>query len=334
VRNLGPQDWLVIGYFAYLNLALLGAEGPGVARQVLSMGLMLVATTTVIVLVRTATFTHGFWAPLLYRLSLQGAVQYSYFLLASYLPVVNPGNLDTKLHAFDLDFFGFEASLGLERHISGPASEWFAFFYFCYFFLLLAHSIPIVIGSRDQRLVSEFSIGILVLFCIGQIVYSLVPGFGPVRALAAQFSSSFPHGLWVDTVMLTVASGGAQKDIFPSLHTAAPVFLTLFSFRNRRVLPFGYTWPIMAFFAANIMIATLFLRWHWVIDVVAGLVLAWFGWWLGVTLTRIETRRRTRLGLPEAWPAFTWARQRQSEMSFAVNDAGRQESALDRPRVQ
>jgi membrane-associated phospholipid phosphatase len=134
--------------------------------------------------------------------------------------------------------------------------------------------------------------------------------------------------------MLTVASGGAQKDIFPSLHTAAPVFLTLFSFRNRRVLPFGYTWPIMAFFAANIMIATLFLRWHWVIDVVAGLVLAWFGWWLGVTLTRIETRRRTRLGLPEAWPAFTWARQRQSEMSFAVNDAGRQESALDRPRVQ
>ncbi len=334
LRNLAPQDWLTVGYFAYLNLALLCADGPGFARQVLSMGLMLLSTTTVVLLVRSQRLTHGLLAPLLYRLSLQGAVQYSYFLLGSYLPLVNPRNLDAELYAIDLRFFGFEASLGFDRHISGWASEWFAFFYFCYFFLLLAHSVPIVMGSTDQRLVSEFSIGILVLFCIGQIVYSLVPGYGPVRELAGQFGSHFPHGLWLDSVMVTVASGGAQKDIFPSLHTAAPVFLTLFSFRNRRVLPFGYTWPIMAFFAGNIVIATMYLRWHWVIDVVAGLMLAWLGWWLGVTLTRWELRRRARLGLPESWPPFAWTSRRQSETTFAVLDAQRHTAGLDRPRVR
>jgi membrane-associated phospholipid phosphatase len=304
LRNFAPQDWLVVGYFLYLNVALFFAPGPGVARQIPAMGAMFIGTTAVLILIRSGLFRHGFWAPVSYRLSLQGAVQYSYFLLASYLPVVNPRNLDGKLFALDLDWFGFEASLAFDTHISAIASEWFAFFYFCYFFLLLAHSIPVVIFSKDQQLVSEFSIGFLVLYCTGQLVYSLVPGYGPVRALAGEFKSSFPHGLWLDTVMITVASGGAQKDIFPSLHTAAPAFLTLFSFRHRRLLPFGYTWPVMAFFAANIIIATLFLRWHWVIDVIAGLLLAWVGWWLGVRLTQFEHRRRARFALPESWPPF------------------------------
>lgn len=303
-QHFAPQDWLVVGYFAYLNLALLDAHGPGVARQVALMGLMFVATTTVLVLVRSGQLRHGIWAPLLYRLSLQGAVQFSYFLLISYLPLVNPRNLDPKLSALDLNLFGFEPSLALDAHVSTLTSEWFAFFYFCYFFLLLAHSVPIVFLSKNQRLISEFSIGILVLYCTGQILYSLVPGYGPVRALAGQFKSTFPHGLWVDSVMVTVASGGAQKDIFPSLHTAMPVFLTLFSFRNRRVLPFGYTWPVMAFFAVNIIVATLFLRWHWLIDVVAGLVLAWLGWWLGVRLTQVELQRRMRRDLGKSWPVF------------------------------
>ena len=304
LQHFAPQDWLVIGYFAYLNLALLCAHGPGVARQVALMGLMFIATTTVLVLVRSGHLRHGIWAPLLYRLSLQGAVQCSYFLLLNYLPLVNPRDLDPQLSALDLSLFGFEPSLALDAHVSTLASEWFAFFYFCYFFLVLAHSIPIVFLSKNQRLISEFSIGILVLYCTGQILYSWVPGYGPVRALAGQFKSTFPHGLWVDSVMLTVANGGAQKDIFPSLHTATPVFLTLFSFRNRRILPFGYTWPVIAFFAVNIIIATLYLRWHWLIDVVAGLVLAWFGWWLGVRLTQVELQRRTRRDLGHCWPVF------------------------------
>lgn len=303
-RNLAPQDWIVFAYVAYLNLALLQAQGTGVWRQVIKMGLLLLCTTAVIVMVRARHLQHGFWAPLLYRLAAQGSVQFSYFLLGDYLPLVNPRNLDSALYALDLRLFGFEASLWFDSHITAFATEWFAFFYFCYFFLVLAHSVPIIMFSKDQRLISEFGIGFVVIYGLGQITYSLVPGYGPVRALAGEFQGQFPHGLWFDSVIATVASGGAQKDIFPSLHTAAPVFLTMFSFRNRRVLPFNVTWPIMAFFAANIVIATLFLRWHWVIDVVAGLALAWLGWWLGVELTTRELRRRQRNGLAPSWPEF------------------------------
>jgi len=302
--NFAPQDWLVLGYLAFLNLALLGAKGDGVATSAVKMGALFLTSAVVVVSVRAQWFTHPFWAPLAYRLSLQGVVQFSYFFLGAYLPLVNPRNLDQRLYSIDLQFFGFEGCLWADAHITPFATEWFAFFYFCYFFLLLSHSIPIVMFSRNERMLSEFSIGMLTLFCVGQVVYVLVPGYGPVRELAPVFTGKFPHGLWLDTVMRTVASGGAQKDIFPSLHTAAPTFLTLFSYRYRHQAPFGYTWPIVGFFAMNIVAATMYLRWHWVIDVVAGLALAGVGWWIGVVVTSYELRRRQVSQLPASWPPF------------------------------
>ncbi|MGB7477482.1 MAG: hypothetical protein WBM26_14785, partial [Polyangiales bacterium] len=33
-------------------------------------------------------------------------------------------------------------------------------------------------------------------------------------------------------------------------------------------------WPILGFVALNIIIATMFLRWHWFIDVAVGVLLA------------------------------------------------------------
>jgi hypothetical protein len=308
LRGFAPQDWLVLGYLGILNLALIGAKGHGVARSAVQMGTLLMIGATVVLAVRTRTLTHGLWAPLTYRVSLQGIVQGSYFFLGAYLPLVNPRNLDAQLFSLDLRLFGYEACLVADKHITPFASEWFAFFYFCYFFLLLIHSVPIVLFGNDERLISEFSIGLLTLFCVGQVSYALVPGFGPVRELSSRFVGQYSHGLWLDSVMRTVASGGAQRDIFPSLHTAAPTFLTLYSFRNRHQAPFGYTWPIVGFFAANIIVATMFLRWHWVLDVVAGLVLSGFGWWLGVVLTQYELRRRQRLRLPPSWPPYEFGR--------------------------
>jgi len=311
IKNFGPQDWLVLGYLAFLNFALVFARGDNVSKSAVQMLSLLCVSATVILSVRAQKFTHGLWAPLAYRLSLQGIVQFSYFFLGTYLPLVNSRSLDPQLHTFDRVFFGFEACIWADHHVTPFATEWFSFFYFCYFFLLLAHSAPIMLFSRNERLLSEFTIGILVLFCVGQALYALVPGFGPVRELAAEFQSRFPRGLWLDSVMRTVASGGAQKDIFPSLHTAAPTFFTLFSFRHRHQVPFKYTWPFVGFFCLNIICATMFLRWHWVIDVAAGLTLAGVGFWLGVALTERELRRRRFQMLPASFPQFgSWRRVR------------------------
>jgi hypothetical protein len=271
-------------------------------------GLLTFLVTTLIV-VRGGLLRHPFWAPLMYRLAIYGTVQLSYFFFHDLLPAVNPGSLDLELYHLDLALFGFEPAMAMDAFVGPFTTEWFAFFYFGYFFLLALHVIPILMFSRDQRVLAEFALGMLIVFCVGHTVYMLVPGYGPYKAMADQFQNQFPHGMWLDMVMATVNAGGAQKDIFPSLHTAAPTYLALFSFRHRDKLPFRFTWPVVAFCAVNIIGATMFLRWHYIIDVIAGVTLSTTAIVLTVRLARWDALRRQVNGLAQSWPMFFESRR-------------------------
>jgi membrane-associated phospholipid phosphatase len=107
-------------------------------------------------------------------------------------------------------------------------------------------------------------------------------------------------------VQATVADVGAQKDIFPSLHTAVPTMLTLFAFRYRRdSWPLRWSWPLVGFAASQIIGATMFLRWHYLIDICAGISLAALAVWFSDRAVRWDDARRERLGLAPAWTALT-----------------------------
>jgi membrane-associated phospholipid phosphatase len=265
---------------------------------------LLVTSLVCLLVTRGSLLQNRFWTALLYRIGIYSTVQQSYFLFKHLLPVVNPGSLDHQLFALDHLLFGFEPAIWADQFVTPLTTEWFAFFYFCYFFLLAAHIFPIVFGSRDQLLLGEFMLGMLLIVCLGHTGYILVPGFGPFRAFPELFKHELPSGLWMDLVWSTVRSNGAQKDIFPSLHTAGPCFIAMFSFRNRDRLPLRYTWPLLSFFAANIIGATMFLRWHYVIDVFAGFVLASVAALVSPLITRWEVARRRTEGLRPLVPLF------------------------------
>ena len=304
-RTFAVADGLVLAYLLELNLAVLIAPPSPMRRQSLLevLGLLLVYLVC-LGLVRTGALRSNNWAALLYRIGIYGTVQQSYVFFKHLLPVVNPGSLDHKLFALDHVLFGFEPAVWADRFVTPSTTEWFAFFYFCYFFLLAAHIFPIVFGSRDQLLLGEFMLGMLIIVCLGHTGYILVPGFGPFRAFPELFKHELPSGLWMDLVWSTVRSNGAQKDIFPSLHTAGPCFIAMFSFRNRERLPFRYTWPLLSFFAANIIGATMFLRWHYVIDVLAGFTLASLAALISPLVTRWEVARRRAENLRPLVPLF------------------------------
>jgi hypothetical protein len=151
--------------------------------------------------------------------------------------------------------------------------EWFAFFYFSYYVLLAVGFLPALWGDRGSRAMRELFVGATVISCVGYATYTLVPGLGPYASI--DFAAPLVGGVWWRAVCSTVAVGGAKLDIFPSLHTAFPVFLTLHAFAHRR-RPGArrHGWLLWGFFAVNIVISTMFLRWHYAVDVVAGLALA------------------------------------------------------------
>jgi len=309
LRSVSIQDWLVLSYALGLNLAaLLSPAGPIRDHCLVRVGGLLFLCIFTLITVRGRLLPGSFAPALMYRVGMQGTVQVSYFFFREFLPQVNPRSVDAQLHTAGVALFGAEPSLSLDAFVNPSSSEWFAFFYFAYFFVLATHVLPILFLGKDQRLLGEFTFGLIFVFVLGHTLYMFVPGWGPIRAVANEFHHQLPSGLWLNVVMDTVAEGGALKDIFPSLHTAAPTFILLFSFRNRVLPPFRYTWPVVLFFVVNIIVATMFLRWHWIVDVVAGLALAVAAQMVGERVTRFEIARRLRDGLEPQWPPFRGVR--------------------------
>ena len=301
---MGVQDWLVLGYHTLLVLAVLFAERvAGWSRALGDVTVLWFIFVGTMVLVR-GRYLSARAEGILYRFVLIGTVETSYFMFRRVLPIVNSTALDNSLFHADLKLFGIEPAMAVQPYISPTLTEWFSFFYFGYFFLLSAHVLPIVFGSRDRAAQHEFTFGLLLTFCVGHSLYMMVPGFGPGVAMPEAFSAPLPRGPWFDTMLNTVEQGGAQKDIFPSIHTAVPTYLTLWSFRHRRRLPYRYTWPFVTFFSLNIILATMYLRWHYLIDVVAGFTLGTLALLLAIPVTRHELARRREGNIRPVWPDY------------------------------
>jgi hypothetical protein len=305
LRDTAIHDFAVFGFLLILNGAVLATPSSSERSFCLARtGGLMFAFLLSVVLVRGRLLRRSWVAALVYRLGIYGSVQISYFFLKHVLPLVNTTTLDQKLYAFDLSVFKIEPAMAWDRFVSPATTEWFSFFYFGYFLLMAVHVVPLLFFGRRKQIVGEFTFSMLILFSVGHTLYMVVPGYGPYRAMADAFQHSFPRGTWHDVVMSAVHSGGAQMDIFPSLHTGAPTLLALFSYRNRDKLPFKYTWPLVTFATANIIVATMFLRWHYLIDVVVGFSLAVSAVLLSRPVVRWEIARRKRENLGELWPEF------------------------------
>jgi hypothetical protein len=311
VKNFASQDWITIAYFVILLVALCAGHGPNRSGCLERVSADFAIFLFCLALVRGPVLRWGgAVSSLVYRTVFIVTLLSSFFQLREILPAVSPWTDDATIYAFDLRVFGFEPSVAFDRFITPATTEWFAFFYFLYFLILCVHVLPIVYWNRDTVLLGRFAIGTLLMFLAAHVVYMIVPGYGPYWYLKDTFAHELQGGTFWRLVREAVDAGGAQKDIFPSLHTAAPTFFAIFSFRHRKLVPFKYTWPVVAFLATQIIIATMFLRWHYLIDIVAGLTLAASASLLGQRVADWERAKRERLGLQPAWTplVYPWSR--------------------------
>lgn len=298
-RGLAAQDWMITAYFVAVLCALVFGSGPGRGQSAVRVGIDLAILWAGLIVVRGELLRPNSLASgLIYRASVFGTVVLSYFQLRDILPAVTTRALDSAILSFDLRVFGFEPSLAWDHLVTPTTTEWFAFFYFSYFFLMVSHSVAFLLFVRDRDLVARFSMGIFGLFCVAHVVYMIMPGFGPYQALAGSFHNKLTGGFFWRMTLDTVQAGGAMKDIFPSLHTAAPTYFTVFAFMHRDRKVFKFLWPVLALFTSQIIIATMFLRWHYFIDIFAGLTLASCAAFAAFKVGAWEKRRREQMGIP------------------------------------
>jgi membrane-associated phospholipid phosphatase len=163
-------------------------------------------------------------------------------------------------------FFGRDPNELMQSIIVRPLSEWLAFAYSFYAVLYpLVLGAVFLFGGRPALRESAFAIGAALL--VSYVSYSLIPVKGPV--LTRTFDVSLDLYLLASVKEAMMDATRITWDCFPSMHTCSTMLLAWCAWRHVRRL-FWWVLPIVV----SVPLACVYLRYHYVIDVLAGLVLA------------------------------------------------------------
>lgn len=297
LHNLCPLDLYVFTFLIYFNLVLWGAsESPDASYARVAVGVGLALWTSAVLLSRGEALTHPRARGIIHRFSLLLSVLGLYLAsMRQALAALKPELVDAQLAALDRAIFGEVPAQLFERFATPTLTEWLAFCYFCYFLIVILSTFPSAFFGRStlsRGLVS----GSILIVCIGHMIYTLVPGRGPYVALT--FQAELEGGFFWDVVNQMVVAQGALLDIFPSLHTALPSFVVIYLARCRAQwtlrIPWAAVWSVLLFFTVNIIISTLYLRWHYAVDVIGGLLLAGITAWVTTRFNPTDSERAER----------------------------------------
>ena len=302
--RLAAQDWLLLAYLTVLLVQVLLGSGPRRHTAIQCVLMDFAVWVAVLGATRTRLLAdRPRVASVLYRSGIGFPVLASFLQLQYILPTAGRHPLDAQLYAFDLRVFGVEPAQAWDRFVAPGTTEWFAFFYYGYFFLIAVHVLPMLGAAKSGRFLAKFSFGFIWLYCVGHALYTFVPAYGPYSFLAHELHHPLEGSFWWPLVRRAVDSvdGGARTDVFPSLHTAMPTYLSIFSFLERKRMPFKLTWLPLSLFTTQIIGATMFLRWHYLIDICAGLTLAVSAILMSRVALRWDDARELQGGGPP-WP--------------------------------
>ena len=192
-----------------------------------------------------------------------------------YIPLFSPVDRDDWLMAADEWMFGVQPTMWMQQFITPWLSDFFSFAYMIWFPMIFFTVLLMLLKSRDA--VTSYLTSALFAFYIGYVCYTIVPAVGPLYALADQFTVSLSGGAITSMqVGVVVQPLATPRDVFPSLHTAMSCVMLYYIAVYRR----RWLW-LYAPLVASILISTVYLRYHYVIDVIAGIGLASFTCYFG-----------------------------------------------------
>jgi len=199
-------------------------------------------------------------------------------LIVRYTPDV----MDAALADWDAMFFLKHVDVALEA-VRGPLLTplWEVAYQSMFFTPLVLW----LVARNDPAARQAFLRAFLIIAAVGAIGYMLVPAVGP-RFYYPEWYSTDLYGAPLEEAVAaernaTAAEARAaeayppffHRNCFPSLHTAWGVLYLLMALRLGRV------WLLLAApFALGQIGATVVLRWHYVIDIFFGILLAFLAW--------------------------------------------------------
>ncbi|WP_430460251.1 phosphatase PAP2 family protein [Thalassolituus sp. LLYu03] len=176
--------------------------------------------------------------------------------------------MDAQMLAFDQRLFGQTPAQLLQPLISPALTLWMESAYLHFYYALPIGSLLWLHQRGERAHFVQLRKGILYTLCTGWLLYLLVPVIGPGQWMAQTFSVSL--GAQDGLVYDAVNSFRYAYDCFPSLHTAVPWVTLLICWRW-----YGPGLRLTALLMTlSITLSTLYLRYHYGADMLAGVALA------------------------------------------------------------
>jgi membrane-associated phospholipid phosphatase len=224
-----------------------------------------------------------------------------YFQLRWIIPAIHPGDHDVIYNNADIAIFGAPVAELLFPYQTHFWVEWFSFFYFAYLHLIAVYVFAHIFLDHDGRHFAPLGSGMIMMHApIVWGTYFIAPGIGPYAYLKDTVPS-LPGGEFLQRSMNAYMLG-PLRDIFPSLHTAVMTFLSIHALRNwNRHWIYRVVAIPFVFWALQIVIATIYCRWHYAVDVVAGLAVGVACTFLADYLSRRWAEVRTAAGELDPW---------------------------------
>jgi len=282
ILGLRPADTITIIFLFFLSaLTILFYQNVPKASFLIITYVVLVVTQVIIIRFKDKGNVIGFFHDLIFPVvcilivfdSLGGLVHY-----------INPKDIDPALINLDYLIFNGHPTVILEKIMSLLLTDILQLAYITYYFIPV--SFAAILLMNNQR--DEFNRTLfLVLFCfyLSYLGYILMPAIGP-RFTIDHLQNAELRGLFIAEPIRSVLNKleGIKRDAFPSGHTAIPLVVLYLAYKFKR----GLFWILLPIVSA-LVFSTVYCRYHYVVDVIAGFGLAlltiflgekYYEWWL------------------------------------------------------
>ncbi|WP_159540638.1 phosphatase PAP2 family protein [Aeromicrobium sp. 9AM] len=211
--------------------------------------------------------------------------------LKGFVPFANHQLYDRDLSRIDFAMFGGRSPAVVLHDLLGTtvAAQVLSFFYIVWIVALPASLAVALVWARRDRVSSWWVTAVSIDWVIGVALNYALPTLGPIydrpgdfAALSHTSTTALQQSMWTERlqVLADPAHTNTVQNIaaFASLHVAIATTAVLVA--QRAGLHRAFVWALRAFLVIT-MVATVYFGWHYVSDVLAGLLLGFVGAWVG-----------------------------------------------------
>jgi membrane-associated phospholipid phosphatase len=207
------------------------------------------------------------------------------------IPGIWPRYLDDLLIRADLWLFGGRHPTVLfERFIHPLLTTAMQFAYISYYPMAIVLGV-VLFRKKNETAFDEAVFGIILCFYLSYLGYLLFPAVGPRFTLAHLQTRDLAASPFVVALQDTLnALENTKTDAFPSGHTAVALMTLYYSGKFRERVLVALLIPAVT----GLIISTVYLRYHYVVDVIAGIVLTVLTIYLAPRLSKLLSRAAGR----------------------------------------